>query len=175
MAKRAMQWAEIDGRQRLLVGGKVNRFIPNPTFDPVAKPGSLDEYFRGKNPERRTFGPCSATSSPSGPSTAIATPAWRSWTTGHRRLLPVPDARRGHGGSTGRRSGCLVAAFQAFNRWLEDDWGYAYKERIFAAPMITLVDVDAAVAELRRVLEATPASSASRAARRTRRAVHLSS
>ena len=51
MAKRAMQWAEINGRQRLLVGGKVNRFIPNPLFDPVAKPGSLDEYFRGKNPE----------------------------------------------------------------------------------------------------------------------------
>ena len=48
----------------------------------------------------------------------------------------------------------LVAAFTAFNRWLEDDWGYAYQERIFAAPMITLVDVEAAVAELSRVLEA---------------------
>jgi predicted TIM-barrel fold metal-dependent hydrolase len=47
----------------------------------------------------------------------------------------------------------LVAAFGAFNRWLEDDWGYAYRERIFAAPMLTLVDVDAAVAELRRVLD----------------------
>src|SRR5713226_2613134 len=52
-AKRAMQWATIDGRQRLLVGGRVNRFIPNPTFDPVAKPGSLDEYFRGHNPEAK--------------------------------------------------------------------------------------------------------------------------
>jgi len=50
MAKRAMQWAEIDGRRRLLVGGTVNKFIPNPLFDPVARPGSLDEYFRGRNP-----------------------------------------------------------------------------------------------------------------------------
>ena len=48
----------------------------------------------------------------------------------------------------------LVAAFGAFNRWLEDDWGYAYRERIFAAPMITLVDVEAAVSEVSRVLEA---------------------
>ena len=32
MHKRCMQWAQIDGRQRLLVGGKVNRFIPNPTL-----------------------------------------------------------------------------------------------------------------------------------------------
>ena len=48
MAKRCMQWADIDGRKRLLVGGKINRFIPNPTFNPIARPGSLDEYFRGK-------------------------------------------------------------------------------------------------------------------------------
>jgi hypothetical protein len=40
MARRAMQWADIDGRRRLLVGGKVNRFVPNPLFDPVAKPAS---------------------------------------------------------------------------------------------------------------------------------------
>jgi predicted TIM-barrel fold metal-dependent hydrolase len=49
--KRCMQWAEIGGRQRLLVGGRLNRFIPNPTFDPVARPGCLDEFFRGRNPE----------------------------------------------------------------------------------------------------------------------------
>ena len=48
MRKRAMQWAEIEGRKRLLVGGKVNRFSPNPTVDPVAKPGCLDTYFRAK-------------------------------------------------------------------------------------------------------------------------------
>ena len=46
-----MQWAEIDGKTRLLVGGKINRFIPNPTWDPVSKPGALDEYFRGRNPK----------------------------------------------------------------------------------------------------------------------------
>jgi hypothetical protein len=58
--KRCMQWAEVSGRTRLLVGGRVNRFIPNPTFDPVAKPGCLDAFFRGRNPEgadlRELFG-----------------------------------------------------------------------------------------------------------------------
>ena len=49
MAKRCMQWAEINGKRRLLVGGRVNKFIPNPTFDPIAKPGSLEDYFRGRN------------------------------------------------------------------------------------------------------------------------------
>ena len=37
-AGRTMQWAEIRGKQRLLVGGRVNRFIPNPTFDPTTVP-----------------------------------------------------------------------------------------------------------------------------------------
>ena len=38
---RGIRWAEIDGRRRLLVGGKLNSYVANPTFDPVAKPGSL--------------------------------------------------------------------------------------------------------------------------------------
>jgi predicted TIM-barrel fold metal-dependent hydrolase len=42
----------------------------------------------------------------------------------------------------------LCAAFRAFNRWLLEDWGFAYKERIFAAPYITLADPQNAVSEL---------------------------
>ena len=51
--KRAMQWAQIDGRKRLLVGGKVNRFIPNPTWDPVAKPGRHRRVLPRPQPEGR--------------------------------------------------------------------------------------------------------------------------
>ena len=46
----------------------------------------------------------------------------------------------------------LYANFEAFNRWLEDDWGYAFADRIFAAPLLSLRNVDLAVAELDRVL-----------------------
>src|SRR5439155_4823055 len=38
--------------------------------------------------------------------------------------------------------------FRAFNRWLDEDWGFAYQNRIYASPYITLADVDWAVAEL---------------------------
>jgi predicted TIM-barrel fold metal-dependent hydrolase len=44
------------------------------------------------------------------------------------------------------------AVFRAFNRWLEDDWGYAYQERLFAAPMIPLLDPELATAEVERVI-----------------------
>src|ERR1700729_3714820 len=49
--KRAMQWAQIDGRPARRAPGRGNKFIPNPTFDPVAAPGVMDEYFRGRNPK----------------------------------------------------------------------------------------------------------------------------
>jgi predicted TIM-barrel fold metal-dependent hydrolase len=43
--------------------------------------------------------------------------------------------------------------FTAFNTWLDEDWGFAYQDRIFAAPYFSLADVDLAVAELDRVLD----------------------
>ncbi|MFO0688245.1 MAG: amidohydrolase family protein [Myxococcota bacterium] len=45
----------------------------------------------------------------------------------------------------------LLANMRAFNRFIEDDWGYAYQSRIFALPLITLVDLDWAVEEIERV------------------------
>jgi predicted TIM-barrel fold metal-dependent hydrolase len=48
----------------------------------------------------------------------------------------------------------VQASFSAFNRWLEDDWGYAYHDRLFAAPMLSLTDPAKAEAELTRVIEA---------------------
>ncbi|MCH2170409.1 amidohydrolase [Myxococcota bacterium] len=44
------------------------------------------------------------------------------------------------------------AHLRAFNRWLEDDWGYAHQNRIFAVPLLSLLDLDLAIEELERVL-----------------------
>ncbi|HVX21926.1 MAG TPA: amidohydrolase family protein [Acidimicrobiales bacterium] len=46
------------------------------------------------------------------------------------------------------------ANIRSFNRWLEEDWGYDYQDRIFGVPILSLADIDLAVAELERVLEA---------------------
>lgn len=52
----------------------------------------------------------------------------------------------------------LEANVTAFNRWLDDDWGYGgsgpASGRIFGAPLLSLHDVDFAVRELDRVLAA---------------------
>lgn len=47
-----------------------------------------------------------------------------------------------------------LANLRSFNRWLEEAWGFGADGRIFTAPMISLIDVNEAVAELERVVEA---------------------
>src|SRR5215469_11473516 len=46
------------------------------------------------------------------------------------------------------------ASLRAFNRWLEEDWGYGADGRIFSVPMLSLLDLDRAMTELHRVIEA---------------------
>lgn len=43
------------------------------------------------------------------------------------------------------------ANLRAFNRWLEEDWGYGTDGRIFGVPLLSLLDIDEAVRELERV------------------------
>jgi predicted TIM-barrel fold metal-dependent hydrolase len=43
------------------------------------------------------------------------------------------------------------ANLRAFNRWLEEDWGYGADGRIFGVPLLSLLDLDEAVRELERV------------------------
>src|SRR3954467_12711806 len=50
---RTVQWAEINGRQYHVVGGKVSRAVVNPTFTPIAKAGAMHDYFRA-HPDGRT-------------------------------------------------------------------------------------------------------------------------
>ncbi|HEY8524922.1 MAG TPA: hypothetical protein VIL48_08175 [Acidimicrobiales bacterium] len=41
-AHRGVRPVQDGKRVQLLIGGRVNRFIPNPTFDPIIGPGWLD-------------------------------------------------------------------------------------------------------------------------------------
>jgi predicted TIM-barrel fold metal-dependent hydrolase len=154
--KRGMQWAQINGRNRLLVGGKVNRFIPNPTWDPVSKPGALDEYFRGRNPKgadsRELFGDLDRLADHPEYLNRDARLAVMD-RQGIQGAIFLPTLGVGMEQALRSDPPALVAAFRAFNRWLEEDWGFAYQERIFAAPYITLMDPDGAAAELQWALD----------------------
>jgi len=155
MAPRAMQWVELDGKKTLLVGGKVNHYFAYPACDPIWKPGSLCELIRGNNPKGLDF-------------LEVATdyePARPEYTDRDARLAKMDE--QGIEGifsffslATGLEQEldrsdpeACMAAFKAFNRWLDEDWGFHYKDRIHAPPYITLIDPDHAVQELEWALE----------------------
>ena len=146
--KRCMQWATVDGRERLLVAGRINRFIPNPTFDPVARPGCLDDYFRGKTTAadmREAFGelePIAAAYRDRDARIELLD------SQGLEACFLFPTLGVGMEAALENDPAALTAAFGGFNRWLADDWGFAYRERLFAAGYLTLADPDWALDEL---------------------------
>src|ERR1022692_1741789 len=51
----AIQYIEVNGRTKIMIRGLISDYIPNPTFDVVAKPGAQEEYFRNGNPEGKSY------------------------------------------------------------------------------------------------------------------------
>lgn len=158
MEKRAMQWAVVNGKERLLVGGKINKFIPNPTFDPIARPGSLEDYFRGRNTEGMDLKTMFGDLDPIEEHRAYRERDARVRLLNEQGLdgaLLFPTLGVGMQEALKRDVPALHAAFSAFNRWLDEDWGFDRGDgRLYAAPMLTLADPDLAAEETRRVLEA---------------------
>jgi predicted TIM-barrel fold metal-dependent hydrolase len=151
-ATRGVQVLQKGKRSLVAIGGRLSGFIPNPTFDPVTTPGCLDLYFRGRMPE--------GTSRKTLTKVEPIRPEYRDRDARVRVLdgqglaaavlyptfaVGVEEALRDDVPAT-------MATLRAFNRWLEDDWGYSYRDRLFAVPMISLADPGAAAAEADRVL-----------------------
>jgi predicted TIM-barrel fold metal-dependent hydrolase len=63
-----------------------------------------------------------------------------------------PSSGLGFDAQMSDRPEAACAAASAFNRWIEEDWGFAHQERIFAAAFVSLQSLPMALAELERVL-----------------------
>ena len=146
-----------DGRRTLaIIGDKVNRFIPNPTFDPIIVPGCLDPMFRGQipegvdpqslmkveklelRPEYRDRDSRAAVIDSQGLGTIFMFPTF---------ACGVEQALKDDIDAT-------MATLHAFNMWLDEDWGYDRPDRrILAAPMISLADPQKAVEEVAAVAD----------------------
>jgi predicted TIM-barrel fold metal-dependent hydrolase len=48
----------------------------------------------------------------------------------------------------------LYANLQSFNRWYDESWGFDFEDRIYATALLSLRDLDLAVAETERILDA---------------------
>ncbi|HVU74373.1 MAG TPA: amidohydrolase family protein [Mycobacteriales bacterium] len=150
--RRVIEWAEVGGRRYHVIGGRVNHTVVNPTFDPVSPAGALSSYFRG-NPDGQSPLELLKAREPIRPEyrdrdARLAVMDAQ----GLEKIWLFPTLGMVYEEPLKHDPGAVVLMFQAFNRWLEEDWGYAYADRIFASPYITLADPVAAAAEVDRVL-----------------------
>ena len=145
---RCVEWAEVGGRKYQVVGGMLSRAVTNPTFDPVAPPGALHDYFRG-NPEGKS--PLEFLKARDAINPAYRDRDARLATMDSHSLSSIwmfPTLGMLYEELLRHDPWAVTTSFRAFNRWMEEDWGFAYKDRIFAAPYLSLADLDWAVEEL---------------------------
>ncbi len=153
LGPRVIEWVDVGGRRYHALGGRVSRAVTNPTFNPIAPAGALVDYFRG-NPDGRPIHELMGKPEPIRPEyrdrdARLATMDAQ----GLARVWLFPTLGMLYEESLKHDPGAVVLLFRAFNRWLAEDWGMAYQDRIFAAPYITLADVDEAVRELEWALD----------------------
>lgn len=137
-----------EGSERILIGDRPFTFLA-PYYDLVAPPGSLREMLRNL-------------SSADGGDTARNHPVQPEYVDRSARLCVMDEQGV---------EACLVlpslgvcvehfmkddveqtyANLRAFNRWLEEDWGFGSDGRVYGVPLLSLLDLEEAVKELERV------------------------
>lgn len=150
---RCVQWSEIDGRRYHVIGGQVSRAVVNPTFDPIAKAGAMHDYFRG-NPDSKSPLEFLRDREPIRPEYRDRDVRLKVMDEqGIEKVWLFPTLGILYEELLKHDPEAVALTFTAFNRWLEDDWGCNFNDRIYAAPYLSLCDVDWAIRELEWALE----------------------
>jgi predicted TIM-barrel fold metal-dependent hydrolase len=153
LGPRILQWAEIDGRKYHVIGGRVSRAVVNPTFNPVSPAGAMSEYFRG-NPSGRTPVEYLRQREAIRPEYRDRVERLRAMDAqGLDKIWLFPTLGMIYEELIKHDPVGVGIMFRAFNRWVEEDWGFAFDDRIFAAPYISLADLDFAISELEWALD----------------------
>ncbi|HXP33866.1 MAG TPA: amidohydrolase family protein [Acidimicrobiales bacterium] len=149
----AIDYVEVRGRTKIVVRGQISNYIPNPTFDVVARPGAEEDYFRHGNPEgksrRQIFG------EPMRSIPAFREPGPRLQLMdeqGLDRTLMFPTLASLVEERMRDDPELIHEVIHALNRWLYETWQFDYENRIFSTPIITLPIVERAIEELEWVV-----------------------
>ena len=147
---RGLRLVEEDGQTRYYIGDRKHPILPGPgDLHGRPVPGSLFDFFAGK-----------VASNPNDPALWAEQPVDHpEWFNRDARLACMDDQGIQAAWMFPSHGVCIEGPMQpdveasmhiigAFNRWLDDDWGFAYKDRIFATPLLTLSDIDFALSEL---------------------------
>jgi predicted TIM-barrel fold metal-dependent hydrolase len=150
----AIKYVDVNGRTKIVVRNVISDYIPNPTFDVVARPGAQEEYFRNGNPEGKSYR--ELIGEPMRAIPAFRDPAERVKVMdeqGVDQTLMFPTLASLLEERMRDDPELTHAAVHALNEWILDDWSFDYENRIFATPVITMPIVEKAIEELEWCLE----------------------
>ena len=138
--KGVIDYIDVRGRTKIMVRNVVSDYIPNPTFEVVARPGAQEEYFRhgsGGKSYREVMGkPMKAIPAFRNPEARLEVmdslgldytlmfPTLASLV--EERLKDDPDL--------------ILDIVHALNQWMYETWQFNYEDRIFSTPVINLGD-----------------------------------
>jgi predicted TIM-barrel fold metal-dependent hydrolase len=153
-ADRGVLVRDVGGRLRYLVAGELHPWIPGPgDANPRPRPGALHAYFAGTADADITD--ALASEDPK------QHPEWFERDArlavmdeqGVEACWMFPSQGVCMEGPMQPDLAAILDIFHGFNRWIDDEWGFAYRDRIFGAPYLTLSDLDHAVRELEWALD----------------------
>ncbi len=155
--KRYVRWVS-EGKRRYMVFGSTmiglaNTSVPNPTFNPIATPGAF--HARLKELQERNHGATGIPLTDMHNAYGQLEQLPEGYRVNHARMdmldeqnvercILFPTLGDCVEGLMHDNVPMAYKVFHAFNLWLEEDWGYAYKDRLYAPPYIPMLDPDRA-------------------------------
>ncbi|KSZ60130.1 Predicted metal-dependent hydrolase, TIM-barrel fold [Rhodococcus rhodochrous J3] len=152
--KDVIKYVQVDGRTKIAIRGQISDYIPNPTFEVVARPGAMEDYFKNGNPEGKSRREIFGKSMKSIP--AFREPAARLELMDELRIertLMFPTLASLVEERMRDDPELIHAVVHSLNQWLYETWSFNYKDRIFTVPVISLPIVDKAIEELEWCVE----------------------
>ena len=164
--KRYVRWVT-EGKRRYMVFGSTmiglaNTSVPNPTFNPIATPGAF--HARLKELQERSHGVTGIPLNDMQKAYGQLEQLPDGYRVNHARIDMIDEQNVERCILFPTLGDCVEGlmhdnvpmaykVFHAFNLWLEEDWGYTYKDRLYAPPYIPMLDPELAADELEFLLE----------------------
>jgi predicted TIM-barrel fold metal-dependent hydrolase len=143
------QYVQVEGRTKLAINGHISEYIPNPTFEVVAAPGSHEIWYRGENAEGKTLR--ELTGDPLAYQPEFGNPEARLKLLdeqGVHAQLIFPTLASIIEGHMGNNVELMAALVHSLNAWVLDEWSFNYKDRLYPCAYISLADAEKAEQEL---------------------------
>jgi predicted TIM-barrel fold metal-dependent hydrolase len=149
-----IKYVQVNGRTKIAINNMISDYIPNPTFEVVARPGAHMEFFKGDNPEGKTLR--EITGEPMKAIPAFREPGARVQLLDELAIdatLLFPTLASVLEVNMMDDPDLALASIHSFNQWMHDVWTFNYQNRIFPTPVINLSTCEGGIAELEWVLE----------------------